>query len=333
MKKVALAIMTLLGLLGSQAAQAWEWPFFSKKEEPPTETLAAPAEVPAPRLAWRADDFSEDRLKFVVRSYAQSFDLYGDQAQIEFDGRLLATRGQSAGFAYRPTDYLNLYAEYSGFNQFAAGPFANDLDDLGGLAWGWSAGAEANFADVTAGLKYFDYRSQSRGGLNSQDRDSRDFNPLDLPGPAEDFRTRGLEFSASWAMDQTFNWNFELRPYFSFARLFDEPSRALWAERQESGLRFSYGLVFSHEKMGLAMSVEANNRGRRTLFHYPLAEETLFDSTVYDFHLVKRLYDWKDQGRLLWKADVTNIGDAPTSNVRNKNEEGRTFKTGLRYEY
>jgi outer membrane receptor protein involved in Fe transport len=332
MKKVAIAIfiLALLGIFSDQAAMAWEWPFFSSPKEEAAEPVPALSEPspPAP-LALRPDNefLSEDRLKFVARSYAKSHDFLGDEARLDFDGRLLATRGLSAGFAYQPTDFMSLYAEYSGLSLTADGPFADRLGDLGGQAAGWAAGAGLSLKGFSADLKYFDYQrlSQAPAGLE-----------MSLPRPEETAaRARGLEFSASWAMGQTFDWDFEFQPYFSLARLFEEPgaSRALFASAGSPDLRLSYGLLFSHEKMGLSMSVEASNFGRRGPLYYSLAGEGFLDATVYDFHLVKRLYDWDEAGRLLLKADVTNIGDVQAGNSRSKSEEGRTFKTGLRYEY
>ncbi|MDR2422251.1 MAG: hypothetical protein LBE01_02605 [Deltaproteobacteria bacterium] len=333
MKKVAIAIfiLALLGIFSAQAAEAWEWPFFSSSKEEaaePVPTLSEPS-PPAPLALGPDNEFlSADRLKFVARSYAKSHDFLGAGAPLDFDGRLLTTRGQAAGFAYAPTDFMRLYAEYSGLSQTVDSPIADRLGDLGGQAAGWAAGAEFNFKDFSAGLKYFDYQRLPQGSTGLE---------MSLPRPEDTAaRARGLEFSASWAMSQTFDWDFEFRPYFKLARFFDEPegaTRPPFASAGAPDLRISYGLLFSHERMGLSMSVEASDFGRRNPLYFPVAGDGYFDAMVYDFHLVKRLYDWKDQGRLLFKADVTNIGDVQAGNARNKNEEGRTFKTGLRYEY
>ncbi|MDR2140444.1 MAG: hypothetical protein LBR11_01390 [Deltaproteobacteria bacterium] len=340
MKKVMVAILALLGLLGSQAAQAWDWPFFSKKEEPPAEAVSIPPTLAAPKnpgpalnpLSYQRDDFlSENRLKFVISSYARSYNLPGAQPKLKFDDSLLATRVQSAGLSYQPTDYLTLYSEFSGLSQtlIAANPaFPNETPELSVLGMGWSAGANFDYKGLEARLKYFDFDYQ---------RQLQSLTPLDrsLNIPEESGRAQGVELSASWALDRAFDWDFELRPYLTMTQFFDQWSPPAFGG-SDSELLLSYGLLFNHETSGLSMSLEANSPRRRAPLYYSFIGQGLAGETVYDFHLVKRLYDWKDQGRLLLKADVTNIGDTPINNNRpnrNQNEEGRTFKTGLRYEY
>jgi hypothetical protein len=338
MKKIAIAITICLGLLSGQVAQAWEWPFFgSNKNEAPLNAPIDPAQVLPPEaaadeagakndIAPKNDFLTEERLKFVARSYARSFNLPGDETEIEFNGRLVKDSGQMAGLAFQPTDFSTFYVGAVASRRTAAGPFADLLGDFTRISSGWTAGADVKVADVTAGLKYFDFKSQpAQPSPLKANQDN-----IASAGDEEN-RAKGLEFSASWAMDQTFDWGFSLRPYVSFAR-FLERSGGSRLDRADSDFRFSWGLIFSYEEMGLTMSVVANDLNRRSPFPYALAGEDIYSSAVYDFHLIKRLYVW-DKSRLSLKADVTNIGGAPVNGRRDKNEEGRTFKTGLRYEY
>ncbi|MDR1083297.1 MAG: TonB-dependent receptor [Deltaproteobacteria bacterium] len=334
MKKFTVSILVLLGLLVSQTAAAWEWPFFGQKKEVQPEhapvSLQAPENNSPTQDHFNQQPLTEERLKFVVRSYAQTYDFHGDQSHAVFDSQILNTpaqsAGQSAGLSYSPTDYLNLHAEYSGLIQTQSGSLNINPTQNQALGTGFSLGYEFDFGDLDTGLKYFDF--DYRRQLYDTSPSGRKFNV-----PEDTARYRGLEFSVEWQMDETFDWDFELRPYFTLIRLFEKWTPRTAFSHNDSDLRFSYGLVFNHEKLGLSMSLEAN-RGRRTPFFFYGFDGTGFsDSTVYDFHLAKRLFDWKDNGRLLLKADVTNIGDTPSDNRRNKNEEGRTFKTGLRYEY
>ncbi|MDR1872202.1 MAG: hypothetical protein LBS60_09880 [Deltaproteobacteria bacterium] len=336
MKKVIFTILALCWLSLSQVAMAWDWPFFGEKkaDEPTLAPVATPVPseslTPEPALESRSLDLNsydfDGRLKFVVRSYAQTYNI-GSDARIDFDGTLVETRGQAMGLAVEPTEFLKLYAEYQGLNQTAESSFG--VLDEGRTAYGSGlvVGSEFNFKGLTAGLKYFD--------LSYRLEPLRAVELASLRAPSEDYRTRGLEFTAAWDMDQTFNWDFELRPFVTLTRSFEQPNnRFPRLGQRDPGLRFSYGLVFNHEKSGLSMSFEAYQGQRApSSLYYPFPGDNVSDSPIYDFHLAKRLYDWPDQGRLSLKADVTNIGGAPGGNQRSNNEEGRTFKTGLRYEY
>jgi hypothetical protein len=339
MKKVLAVILVLGGLLVTQAASAWEWPFFSKKTEP-AETPPVLNQTAGPESApvyQPKEPLSGERLKFVVRSYAQTFDFHGGEPQTVSAGQLLSTREQSLGLAWQPTDYLSFYAEYSALSLTPAPEAGLSWEQpAGALGRGLTAGTALSFDGVKAGLKYFDFDYQRQygsfqGGSPSGLRPDSAF-----LGQARDSAPyRGLEFSVEWQMDQTFSWNFGLRPYLALTRLLEtDPSPAGWLAGQSgSDLRLSYGLVFNHEKTGLSVSVEASSLGRQTPFDYQFDGPDFSGDMVYDFHLVKRLYDWEDSGRLLWKTAVTNIGDSQTDSTRSKKEEGRTFKTGLRYEY
>ncbi|MDR1577642.1 MAG: hypothetical protein LBT86_05370 [Deltaproteobacteria bacterium] len=334
MKKVMVAIWALLGLLGSQAAQAWDWPFFAKKQEPTIEasqvpSLSEPKKKDSPPLDGLAKEFlSEDRLKLVARSYAQSYNFHGSQSPfpIALTDNLLATQGQSVGLSFQASDQARVYAEYSGINQSLKSPWLADFNSVNALAFGFSVGADLDYPGFRAGIRYFDF---------DYSRLRQNLAPLDqfLNQTTTDNRLQGLEFTADLSLEQVFDWNFELRPYFTLTRFFDQ-----WSNRAENGplasdLSLSYGLAFNHEITGLSMSLEANGPGRRAPYYFPFMSQDFSSATVYDFHLVKRLYDWQDKGSLFLKADITNIADTPSDNKRANNEEGRTFKTGLRFEY
>jgi hypothetical protein len=351
MKNIWIPILTLVGLLCGQAAYAWDWPFFGQKTEPALEASQVPTLTKEKDDAWgwRANNsFSEDRREFVVRSYARSFNFHGSSPlPISLDatnpndltsqlGDHQQSQGQSVGLIFQANDYAKAYVEYAGFNQTLDSPWlANSTINL---ALGFNIGAEINYQGFTAGVRYFQF-DYSQKLLNHANLDStlavsraRDFN---LPMS----QAQGLELSASWALDKMFDWNFELRPYVYLTKFFERWSPAAWGSpgswggQRDSALRFSYGLVFNHEVVGLSMSLEALDNGLSAPFYYPLIGQDMAEGTIYNFHLVKRLYDWKDNRRLFFKADVTNIGDAQNNNKRSANEDGRTFKTSLRYEY
>ncbi|MDR1920945.1 MAG: TonB-dependent receptor [Candidatus Adiutrix sp.] len=151
-----------------------------------------------------------------------------------------------------------------------------------------------------------------------------------MPGKTE---YRGLEASLDWRMDETFGWNFELKPYVSLTKMFRYYNTEM---RKNTGsvadLSVSYGLIFDDEDSGLRASVNAAYYGHQ-MPHYTTTQVEFGGDTVVDLHLAKRLYQWERGDRLFIKADILNLTDKFYETMRNYPEEGRSFMLGLRYEY
>lgn len=253
----------------------------------------------------------------------------------------------SFGISYLLTDWLKLRANYSHSykmpepisqmdHSLSTGPTSSEYlpnpDLKPESSKGWEVGADVYYGGFTVGGTYFsvDYKDKIESALirPRPPHDVRQYQNLN--GITE---YRGLEFWLDWRMDETFDWNFELKPYISLTRMFRYYNTEKKAKTgYTADLNMSYGLVFNKSDIGLMARVDVTYTGRQ-LPHYTTAQIEYGRDTTVDIHLSKRLIDWAEKGRLYLKLDITNLGDLFYENQRNYPEEGRAFYMGLRYEY
>ncbi|MDR1040470.1 MAG: TonB-dependent receptor [Deltaproteobacteria bacterium] len=247
----------------------------------------------------------------------------------------------SFGVSFLVTDWLKLRANYATsfkmpepISQMTYSPGdpiyleARDLQPESSK--GWELGTDIYYGGFTVGATYFsvDYKDKIESQVISA-------TPIlirqyqNLKGITE---YRGLEFWVDWRMDETFGWNFELKPYISLTRMFRYFNTEKRAKTgYTADLNMSYGLVFNDDNLGLMARVDVTYLGRQ-LPHYTTAQIEYGRDTLVDFHLSKRLIDWEDKGQLYLKVDMTNIGNR-FYRTGTYPEEGRAFYMGLRYEY
>jgi outer membrane receptor protein involved in Fe transport len=193
---------------------------------------------------------------------------------------------------------------------------------------GWEFGADLSYEGVTVGATYFsiDYKDKIESAvLGTNLRQYQN-----LPGRTE---YRGIEFNGSWDMGYTFDWDFNLKPYLSFTRMFRYFNTA---RQKKTGYAMdfnaSYGVEFESEDLGLTASFDVIYYGHQ-LPHYTTTQILFGGDTVMNFHLSKDLIQLGDKGKMILKVDINNLNDNFYETMRNYPEEGRSYTVGLRYEF
>jgi outer membrane receptor protein involved in Fe transport len=194
---------------------------------------------------------------------------------------------------------------------------------------GWEIGSDIYWNEFTVSATYFsvDYKNKIESAiLRTGVRQYQN-----LWGITE---YRGLEFSTSWDIAQTFGWDMELKPYISLTRMFryfNTEKKAKTGYVQD--LTASYGVTFKEPSLDFSASFDVSYFGHQYP-HYTSTTQTEFGGeTVMNFRLSKGLMKWGDHGRIILKADVTNLNDNFYETQTGFPEEGRAFHVGLLYEY
>jgi vitamin B12 transporter len=256
----------------------------------------------------------------------------------------------SFGIAYLPIDWLKLrgnistafkmpttsqiFAGYASMNRNFV--LANP-DLIPEEAKAWEIGADFNFDTLTFGLTYFhtDY-------LNYLEL--RQVEPLQTVGPnglppgslvvrryynVEGVsKFRGLEGNLQWQMGKYFDWDFDLKPYIAFTKLYkyhsDSGRLSLIADST-----YNYGLVFTDADSDLDVSLDVTRLGNQLRS----SGDTFGPYTVFDLHVGKDLIDFENKGKVRLRVEIYNLTNKIYEDQSNYIKPGRSFYVGLRYEY
>lgn len=249
------------------------------------------------------------------------------------------------GVAYSPADWVKLRANYAGsFKMPTPDRLTGDSANSRGIRYvgnpnlkpqeadSWDLGADFYYRGLEFGLTYFstDYKDLIRTvRISSAPRIDTYEN---LSGTT---KYRGLEANLSWAMGDTFGWEFEIRPYVSLTKMLTYEKPGGDALETVADLSVSYGVSFDHPAYGFKASLDATyygeqlpNNGSANWNGIPIGKDN-----VIDLHLSKILYDWGDHGKLTLKGDILNITDEFYHVSAGLPQPGRSFYLGLRYDY
>jgi vitamin B12 transporter len=146
----------------------------------------------------------------------------------------------------------------------------------------------------------------------------------------------GMEVYLDWDMGLSFNWDFELRPYVTFTKLFKFHTESGDAERLISKLNLNYGLIFKKPDIDLTASFDVTYYGQQLpsgVINISGVVRPFGKYTVMDFHLSKSLYKWENHGSVSLRVDVYNLTDEFYMNTNQYIMPDRNFLFTIRYDY
>ena len=262
------------------------------------------------------------------------------------------------GVAYLPFEWLKLRANYAesfkmpepqniayNFISSSTGDrYIPNPDLKPETAKTWEIGADLSYKGAALALTYFstDHTDEAVAREVTSIGGTRTMQYQNMFGTT---RYRGLEFSLDWSMGETFQWDFDIRPYVSLTKMLKYELPEIDARTGynkayfRADLMMSYGLSFSHPGWGLTSSLDITYSGERlapaSWSNYgEISPDNKWGKfTVVDFHIAKDLYKWKNDGRLILKADVLNVFNTDHYQQVVYRLPGRSFVVGLRYEY
>lgn len=145
----------------------------------------------------------------------------------------------------------------------------------------------------------------------------------------------GIEGSFAMDLGDVFNWDRELKPYASFTCLTEYTD-----EENGTDLLYvpkwsaSYGFEFADPAIGLTARLNCAYVSEQEINDYEGTGDTTLDAyAVTDMTISKELLSFDRHGRLLLKADITNLFNADYAVVQGYPSPGRTFFLGLKFIY
>jgi vitamin B12 transporter len=256
------------------------------------------------------------------------------------------------GVAYSPVEWVKVRANYAGsFTMPTPDRLTGDsmsasfIRYLGNpnlkpqTAESWDFGADFYYHGLEAGLTYFssDYKDLIRTKtLYSPSKPTADDPRVDTyENLAGTTKYRGLEANLSWAMGETFGWDFDIRPYVTLTKMLTYEKPDGTDLELVPGLSMSYGVSLDHPAYGFQASLDATYYGEEL----PSAGSTQWGGIrfgkdhIFDLHLSKMLYDWNDYGKVTLKGDILNLTNRFYHVSAGYPQPGRAFYVGLRYDY
>jgi vitamin B12 transporter len=252
----------------------------------------------------------------------------------------------SLGVAYLPLDWLKLRVNYGeSFKMPTPDRLAGNSTSSGGTTYignpnlkpqtakSWDFGLDVYYEAFTAGITYFttDYKDmiQTR---TIQPAPNRIDTYENLTGIT---KYEGLEFNFDWEMGDTFNWEFDLRPYIAFTRLFKRHEPNGNELETVADMSMAYGITFKHPDIGLIASLDANYYGKQMPNDASVQWGGIRfgGDNVLDFHISKDLLSWDAYGTVKVKVDVLNVTDKLYQVSAGYPQPGRTFSFSLVYDY
>lgn len=330
---------------GGQGQASWKWNFLTLTGGVDyTESGYAQGENPR----YRQNDtaaFLLARLAFFDDMLVLTGGLRHDSYVFRVNGREkdLSNTSLSGGLALNPFDWLTLRASIgesykvpSGLEVIGyRGQWANvegnpDLEPEKGL--GWDAGFDAHWRGLKASLTYF----------------STEYRDKVLPGYLPNGNTRyynadgtsyynGLEGNFSFDLGEFFEWDFMLRPYVAFSKLFNFNDANGDRYPNVRDFTASFGVGFDHPEWGLNADLRFTYLGyqneSRFFPDYSTEKIRSGGKTIGDFFISKTILDFEDGGKLSLKGEVRNFTNENYSYIADYPMPGRSFYVGVRYDF
>lgn len=272
-----------------------------------------------------------------VRHDIYSFELNGDTQN-------MPSSTLSAGMAFSPSDWLTLRANIGESFKMPSGIYVIGYEGNGGVRGNtdlqpekgltWDAGVEIGRWGIKATLTYFatEYRDKivSRG-INSSLYSTEYYN--------EDGKSfiNGVEGSFNFDIGELYDWDFVLRPYLNFTKLFEYKDASGERLQNTRELTASFGLNFNHPGWGLDTDLRFTYLGFQNELNfsasYPYPEVHTGNKLIGDFFISKTLYEDVDKGKLSIKGEIRNFTNENYAYRYDYPMPGRSYYAGIRYDF
>lgn len=248
----------------------------------------------------------------------------------------------SAGIAINPLDWLTLRGTIGQSYKVPSGLYVVGYEGPYGVegnpdlkpekGYGWDAGFDIRWRGLKAGLTYFstDYRDKFVYETMSSGR-SRYYNAEGMT------YYNGLEGQISFDLGEFFEWDFALRPYFNFTKLFnynDDDGNRLYNVRDFVG---AYGVNFNYPEWGTDVDVRLNYIGYQKEQIWQdrqrLGDKRTGGKTTMDIFVSQKIYEFEDGGKFTVKGEVRNLTNENYAYRYDYPMPGRSFYVGLRYDF
>lgn len=251
----------------------------------------------------------------------------------------------SAGIAVNPLDWLTIKASYGDSYKLPSGLYVIGYEGAGGRTignpdlkpekgYGWDAGIDIHWRSLKVALSYFStlYTDKIISTYSDADFATKYVNADGIS------YYNGLEGEISLDLGDFFEWDFELRPYFNFTKMFnyndDNGSRLPMVRDFVAG----YGISFNHPEWGTSIDVRLNYLGYQK---EPVFDNTTFTSedkrtggkTTLDIFLAQKIYEFEDGGKFTLKAEARNLANENYAYRYGYPLPGRSFYVGVRYDF
>lgn len=271
-----------------------------------------------------------------VRYEAYTFRVDGNQQDMD-------NTSLSAGIAINPADWLTVRSTVGESYKVPSGLYVVGYDSSYGAVEGnsdlkpekgisWDAGFDIHYSGLKLGLTYFStnyrdkitYEMQANGKMRYYNESGATY-------------YNGLEGQLSLDLGEFFEWDFVLRPYFNFTRLFnyntDEGER-LYNVRDFVG---SFGVNFNEPEWGLDVDVRANYIGyqKEQIWENNAnkGDRRTGGKTTMDLFASQTVYDFEDGGKLSLKGEIRNLTNENYAYRYDYPMPGRSFYIGIRYDF
>lgn len=279
--------------------------------------------------------------EFIIFSGGLRHDLYVFKANSR--ERSLGNTSLSAGVALNPFDWLTIRSNLAESFKVPSGlyvvgyesPTGNvagnpDLDPEKGL--GFDVGMEARYRGLRGTLTWFatDYRDK----ISSRQISAQEFLYYNSSGVSH---YKGLEGQLSFDLGEFFEWDFTLRPYLNFTKLFEYSDSAGQRLFHVRDFVASYGVSCECPDWGLDLDLRLNYLGYQKEYvfdsNYNRSEKRTGNITVADFFISKTIHDFGDGGKLSVRGEVRNLTNENYATYYDYPQPGRSFYLGVRYEF
>lgn len=268
--------------------------------------------------------------------------------KVEGDSKDMGNTSFSAGLAVNPWDWLTLRGSWGESYKVPSGLYVVGYEGAYGVegnpdlnpekGYGWDGGFDIHWRGLKAGLTYFStlYTDKILPEYLSNGK-SRYYN---ADGNAY---YNGLEGQISFDLGEFFEWDFMVRPYFNFTKLFnyrDDDGEDIYNVRDFVA---GFGVNFNHPDWGTDLDVRLNYLGYQkevcyetnpaTGYSESIGEKTTGGKTTVDIFLSQKLYEFEDGGKFTLKAEVRNLTNENYAYRYDYPMPGRSFYVGLRYDF
>lgn len=286
------------------------------------------------------------KLAFFEEKLILTGGLRHDSYQFMVDGktRNMDNTSLSAGIALNPWDWLTFRANVGESFKAPSGLYVVGYEGPSGVLGNsglnpekgltWDAGFEARWRGLKLSLTYFatDYRDKI---LNM---------PINVAGYSSMYYNQegssfinGLEGSLSLDLGELYDWEFTLRPYLQFTKLFEYKDAEGERLQNTREMTASFGLGFDHPDWGLDADLRFTYLGYQHeqdfSADYPYPEVRTGNKLVGDFFISKTVYESDDFGKLAVKGEIRNFTNENYAYRHDYPMPGRSFYVGIRYDF